>query len=153
MFFGDPAAAFANIARSLRSGGRLALTVWQEAAANEWITAIDGALGEPMSTEAADEPTGYSPGPFSLADPMLCMSLLEGAGFVNVNVEGLNVPLAFGTVDDAQAFLETWMGDDLDDERRANATASLHRLLLENATADGVLLPSATWLITAQRPR
>jgi hypothetical protein len=50
------------------------------------------------------------------------------------------------------AFLETWIGDDLDDEARANATESLHRLLLENATADGVLLPSATWLITGRRP-
>jgi len=29
MFFGDPPAAFANIARALRSGGRLALLPWQ----------------------------------------------------------------------------------------------------------------------------
>jgi ubiquinone/menaquinone biosynthesis C-methylase UbiE len=152
MFFGDPAAAFANIGRSLRPGGRLALTVWQAPAANGWITAIDGALGEPSSAEAADEATDYSPSPFSLADPALSTSLLEGAGFVDVNVEGLNVPLAFGTVNDAQAFLETWMDEDLDDEARANATDSLHRLLVENATADGVLLPSATWLVTASRP-
>jgi SAM-dependent methyltransferase len=151
MFFGDPATAFANIGRSLRPGGRLALAVWQKATANQWITDIDQALGEPTSDGTAGEP-GYAPGPFSLADPALSTTLLEGAGFVEVTVTGLDTPLPFGTVDDAQAFLETWIGDDLDDDGRAEATASLHRLLVENATAEGVLLPSATWLITARRP-
>ncbi len=151
MFFGDPATAFANIGRSLRPGGRLAFTVWQEQRANDWITAIDNAVGEATSTEAPDEPTGYVPGPFSLADPALCTSLLQGAGFVDVSVDGLDVPLAFGTVDDAQAFLETWIDEDLDEDARARATASLHRLLVDNATAEGVRLQSATWLITARR--
>ncbi len=151
MFFGDPAAAFANIRGALRPGGRLALTVWQEVAANEWITAIDTALGEVPSEDDADEPSGYAPGPFSLADPALCTSLLDGAGFVDVGVAPLRLPLAFGTVDDAQAFLETWIDEDLDDDGRARATATLHRLVVENATSDGVVLPSATWLITARR--
>jgi ubiquinone/menaquinone biosynthesis C-methylase UbiE len=152
MFFGEPSKAFANIARALRPGGRLALSVWQSMAANEWITAIDSALGEPLSGEAADEPAGYAPGPFSLADPDLCSSLVQRAGFADVTVEALHMPLAFGTADDAQAFLETWIDEDLDDDKRAQATASLHRLLVENATAEGVLLQSATWLITARRP-
>lgn len=152
MFFGDPAAAFTNIGRALRPGGRLALTVWQDVAANEWITAIDEALGETRSDEAANEPTGYTPGPFSLADRNLSMSLLQRADFVDITVEALDIPLAFGTVEDAQAFLETWIDDDLDDDHRAHASASLNRLLVENATIDGVLLSSATWLITARRP-
>jgi SAM-dependent methyltransferase len=150
MFFGDPATAFANIGRALRPGGRLALTVWQEQTANGWITAIDNAVGATLA-EAADEPTGYAPGPFSLADPALCTSLLQGAGFVDVTVDGLDIPLAFGTVDDAQAFLETWIDEDLDQDARAEATASLHRLLSENATTEGVRLQSATWLVTARR--
>ena len=152
MFFGDPATAFANVGRALRPGGRLALTVWQEVAANEWVTAIDDALGETPSEDAAEEPTGYVPGPFSLADRELCTSLLQSAGFVDVGVEDLRLPLAFGTVDEAQSFLETWIDEDLDDERRTQATATLRRLLVQNATDEGVLLPSATWLITARRP-
>ena len=151
MFFGDPAAAFANVRRALRPGGRLALTVWQEVAANQWITAIDTALGEAPSEEDADESTGYAPGPFSLADPDLCRSLLGRAGFVDVRVEPLRIPLALGTVDDAQTFLDTWIDEDLDEDGRARTRATLHRLLADNATADGVLLQSATWLITARR--
>ncbi|HZN15997.1 MAG TPA: class I SAM-dependent methyltransferase [Acidimicrobiales bacterium] len=37
MFFDDRPAAFGNIASALRSGGRLALLVWQAITANEWI--------------------------------------------------------------------------------------------------------------------
>ncbi len=152
MFFADPAAAFANIGRALRPGGRIALIVWQAETANEWAIAIDDALGETPSEEPADEPAGYVPGPFSLGDPGLCESLLEGAGFVDVSVQPLNIPLAFGTVGDAHAFLETWIDEDLDDEGRARAAASLHEVLLQNASDEGVFLPSATWLITGRRP-
>jgi SAM-dependent methyltransferase len=35
MFFGDPVSAFANIARALAPGGRLALPAWQGPQANE----------------------------------------------------------------------------------------------------------------------
>ena len=128
------------------------MTVWQEASANQWITAIDTALGETMSQEAAVAPAAYTPGPFSLADPAVITSLLRGAGFADVTVQGLDIPLAFGAVEDAQAFLETWIDDDLDADARARAKASLNDLLVKNATADGVRLRSATWLITGQRP-
>ena len=157
MFFGDPASAFANIGRALRPGGRLALAVWQEPAANGWITAIDDAFGEPPPQEAAsegaaEEPIAYAPGPFSLADATLCTALLQGAGFVEVSVHGLEIPLAFGTVGEAQAFVATWMDEDLDHDGQVRAAAALRRLLEDNASADGVRLHSATWLITARRP-
>src|SRR5918994_6055679 len=35
-FFSDPVAAFANIARSIRSAGRLVMMVWQAHEHNEW---------------------------------------------------------------------------------------------------------------------
>jgi SAM-dependent methyltransferase len=152
MFFGDPAAAFAHIGGALRPGGRIALTVWQSIAANEWVTAIESALGDAEPEDAEEEADGYEPGAFSLADPALCASLLDGAGFVDVRVDGLDLPLAFGTVDQARAFLETWIDDDLDAVGRARAATALERLLEENATAEGVRLPSATWLVTARRP-
>jgi ubiquinone/menaquinone biosynthesis C-methylase UbiE len=39
MFFGDPLAAFANLRRALRGGGRLLLLSWQSLERNEWIAA------------------------------------------------------------------------------------------------------------------
>ncbi|MGV9404910.1 class I SAM-dependent methyltransferase [Streptomyces sp. NPDC003667] len=40
MFFGDPAAAFANIAAALRAGGRAALLCAAEPEGNQWLTAL-----------------------------------------------------------------------------------------------------------------
>jgi len=155
MFFGDPEAAFTNVGRALRRGGRLALTVWQEPSANRWITAIDDAIdvanGEAVKEEDSVEPDTYAPSPFSMADPAFCASLLQRAGFVDVTVEGLEIPLAFGTVGEARTFLATWIDDDLDVHGRAQATDSLQRLLVDNDSAEGVRLHSATWLITARR--
>jgi SAM-dependent methyltransferase len=152
MFFGDPGAAFANIGRALRPDGRLALTVWRERSANGWITAIDSAFGDAPPADAPEELSGYAPGPFSLADPALITSFLERAGFVAVSVDALNIPLALGTVDEAEAFIGLWMDEDLDAEARARAAASLRQMLVDNATPDGVQLPSATWLVTARTP-
>jgi len=155
MFFGDPQAAFTNIGRSLRRGGRLALAAWQEPSANRWITAIDDAIevaaGEAAPDVADDQPIAYAPGPFSLADPAFCESLLQRSGFVDVTIESLELPLAFGTVTEAQSFVETWLDEALDDQGRAQARDSLHRLLVDNDSVEGVNLPSATWLITAHR--
>src|SRR5699024_12080336 len=39
MFFADPVAAFGNVARALRPGGRLVMLVWQAREHNEWAVA------------------------------------------------------------------------------------------------------------------
>jgi SAM-dependent methyltransferase len=154
MFFADPGTAFSKIGRALRPGGRLAITVWQRESDNRWITAVDSALGGPPIQEpvGSQEATGYEPGPFSMADPALCRSLLDQAGFVDIAVEALDIPLAFGTVQNAQAYFETWLDEDLDSGARSTLITSLHRLLNANLTDNGVLLPSATWLISGHRP-
>src|SRR4051812_16614248 len=41
MFFGDPTAAFANIARAMRSDARLVQLVWQTRERQEWSTVLD----------------------------------------------------------------------------------------------------------------
>ena len=44
MFFADAAAAFTNLARSMRPRGRLGVLAWQELEANEWLCEIRAAL-------------------------------------------------------------------------------------------------------------
>ncbi len=69
MFFQEPAAAFANIRRALRPGGRLVMMVWQAQDRNEWDVTIRQSLGGSLAP-AAFAPAG--PDPFSLADPPAC---------------------------------------------------------------------------------
>lgn len=151
MFFGDHDAAFANIARALRSGGRLALVAWQSLAGNEWVRAISGALaaGRDFPAPPSDR------GPFSLSQPDRVRELLTRAGFVDVELEGTAAGMWFGTdADDAHRFvlgLMGWMLESLDDAGRVRAKEALHATMTGHETADGVLFDSAAWIITATR--
>ena len=58
MFFGDAAAAHANIARAIRHGGRLALAVWQPISENEWFASFVGALAAGRAHDSVDVVVG-----------------------------------------------------------------------------------------------
>ena len=149
-FFGDANAAFANIARALRPGGRLALVTWQALAANEWIREISSALAAGRDLPA---PPPDAPGPFSLADPERSRAILDTAGFRDVDLEAFEAPMWFGTdADDAHRFvlgLVGWMLDELDQAGRAHARDDLRSTMEAHTTPDGVVFQSAAWTITA----
>lgn len=154
MFFADPAASFANIARAVRSGGRLAFMVWQAAAVNPWMQVIGKSLaaGRELPTPPPDAPS-----PFALADPGRVRALLGDAGFANVTLEPVLQPMGFGRdVETALAFVSGLPGargllKDLSEKDRAEGLAKLRAALEAQLTPDGVLLDSRAWLVTAAR--
>jgi SAM-dependent methyltransferase len=153
MFFGDPGAAFSNIARSLRAGGRLVLLVWQGPEPNEWIRELTGALAAGRTLPAP--PVG-APGPFAQADPDQVRSVLSSAGFVDIGFEGLAAPMRFGASTgvafDLVIGLMGWMLQGLDAAGRDRALANLRDTISRHETdSGGVLFESATWLVTASR--
>ncbi len=152
MFFGDHAAAFRNIGRALRSGGRLVLTTWQPLPGNEWIREISRALAAGRDLPA---PPPDAPGPFALSDPDHVRALLTGAGFGDVKFEGTTAGMWFGNnADDARRFalgVAGWMLEGLDDAGRARAVDALHATMAAHETSNGVLLGSAAWTIQATR--
>ena len=144
-FFGDPPAAFANLARATAPGGRLALLTWQAATRNEWFTEITSALaGRPFP----GPPPGV-PGPFALADPEVVHALLGGAGFVDVEITDAREPAVFGrdpvVARDVMASLLGWLATAPD------ARAALLAVMAAHAGPDGVTFGSAAWLVTATR--
>lgn len=151
MFFGQPEAAFANIADALRPGARLTLMTWQPFERNEWLPALVTAL----SGSAPPAPLADTPGPFSLSSPDRVRALLGGAGFDQVELHGLVEPMRFGRdPDDAFEFvtgLFGWMLQGLDDDAAQAGRDRLHALLQRHAIPEGVLLGSAAWIITARR--
>jgi SAM-dependent methyltransferase len=152
MFFGDPPAAFTNIARAVRPGGRLILLAWQPPGRNQWRSTFRTALaaGRELPTPPPD-----APGPFSLSDPDRVRGLLTSAGFVDVRLHGLSEPMYVGRdVDDACQFISgqlAWMTADLDADAKARAIDALRASLADHQTDRGVLYDSATWLIEARR--
>ncbi|MGH4025799.1 MAG: class I SAM-dependent methyltransferase [Pseudonocardiaceae bacterium] len=153
MFFGDPVAAFTNITRALRPGGRLVLLVWQPAARNEWLAAFRTAMA---AGRTLPPPPADAAGPFSLSDPGRTHRLLTAAGFSHPWLEPLSAPLYFGRdADDAYPFVLGqlgWMLRGLDDTGRTHALDALRATVEAHATDDGVWYGSAAWIVTAQRP-
>lgn len=152
MFFGDPPAAFTNIARAMRPGGRLVLLTWQRPERNEWQSAFRTALA--AGRELPTPPPG-APGPASLSDPDRVRRLLTSAGFADVRLQGLSEPMYFGPdPDDACRFVSgqlAWMVRDLDADTRGRAIDSLRASMADHQTDRGVLYDSAAWLIEARR--
>lgn len=155
MFFVDPVAAFANIGRALRPGGRLAMLAWRELARNEWLLAFRAVLA---NGRTLPEPPAGAPGPLGLADGDRVRAVLAAAGFVDVALESVDEPVEFGRDgDDAFAFARTvgiveGLTRDLDDAARAATLDRLHAMLVDHETPEGVLLGASAWLITAGRP-
>jgi SAM-dependent methyltransferase len=155
MFFEHPRAAFANLARALRPGGRLAFVCWQEVAANEHLTVPLGALA--AFTGLPDLGGPDEPGPFSLADPARIRSLLEGAGFGEVRIEPLHERLRLGDdVADVLGYLAEHPVAVSMLEKADPATAEAARTAVADTLApyqgqEGVFLGSAVWQVTARR--
>lgn len=154
MFFGDPKAAFANIARGMRRGGRMILLTWQPFdGRNEWFGAFRAALAAGREIPA---PQPNTPSPVSLSEPDRVRELLTGAGLTDVRLHGLSEPMYFGRdTDDACEFITgqlAGMLEDLDADAEKRAIEDLRADMAEHCTADGVFYDSATWLIEARRP-
>ncbi|WP_373372128.1 class I SAM-dependent methyltransferase [Nannocystis bainbridge] len=149
MFFADPLAAFENIARATRPGGRLVMMVWQSRERNEWATAIQEALG-------ARPPPG-SLDAFSLADAPAVESLLVAAGFTNIAFAEVREPVYYGP--DASAAVELVRDFistrelllRMESAAAQRAVGRLRATLAAHQTGEGVLFESCAWIVTARR--
>ncbi len=94
MFFEESRAAFANIRRALRPGGRLAILCWRALSENPWVSVPRGAVLS-VVPEPAPSPPG-SPGPFRFADGDALVALLGEAGFASAAVAPIDHPVAIG---------------------------------------------------------
>ncbi len=156
MFFADPIAAFANIARALRPGGRLAMLSMRSMGEHD-LAPVFTAMAEHLPARPASTEPG-APGPESLADPARIHEVLTGAGFAEVTSTPVDAPQLWGRdTEDAAAFLGAWgpvrfMLDQVDEAAAARALDALTEALRPFEGAGAVRLRGAAWLITATRP-
>jgi SAM-dependent methyltransferase len=89
MFFADPVAAFTNLRKHVRQGGRVAFACWQPAAKNTWYP---GTVFAPFVPPPPPTPHGGPPpGPFAFGDPAYVEGILTKAGFGAVGVQPLSL--------------------------------------------------------------
>ena len=152
MFFDDPAAAFANLRKALRPGGRLAFLCWRTRAENPVFST---GFAEAAAVLGLRGPPGPSAA-FSLADTSRAGALLSGAGFGGIEFATADEPMLVGRdLDDvveyeraSPAAAEILAGLSL--EQAAEVTRQVRDRLAVYATPQGVTMPGAAWLVTAQ---
>lgn len=93
MFFADPVSAFSNLRRAARSQARLRAIAWRGAAENPFMTAAERAAAPFLPALPPRQPN--APGQFAFADANRVRSLLEQAGWANVELERLDIECAF----------------------------------------------------------
>jgi SAM-dependent methyltransferase len=154
MFFSDVGAAFANLGRAVRPGGRVAFVAWAPMDRNEWQTVVRSALA--MGRELPAPPPG-APGPFAFADPAHAVAALEAAGFGDIDVREVARPFRAGAdPEEAWEFLRhtgpvVALTESLDDETRAAAHQQLQEVLRDRHGDDGVSFGSVAWMMTARK--
>jgi SAM-dependent methyltransferase len=154
MFFEDPVPAFANLRRALAPGGRVALMAWRPAAENPWASAPVAAVRHLLPPIPLPGPE--DPGQFAFGDAARVRRILGGAGFRDVTIAPRDQPMRLGAdAEDATSFALA-LGPaqrallDAPQAQRDSVRSGLLEFFRANQGPEGVVLPSAVWLIAAR---
>lgn len=138
--------------RVLRSGGRIAASVWSS---GEKVPLLHAVVG-PMLEHAEPDEDGYLPSPYETGGPGELASFLEAAGFRAATERRVTHPTRYRSADE---YLETILrgtplGHSLSEETpdvQKEVLRKARRNLLPWTTDDGVVLPAEAVLVRAER--
>jgi len=154
MFFNNPVAAFVNIRRALRPGGRIAFVCWRGLAENELdalpIRAASTHLPAQLITHAQEASH------FSFADPTILKDTLTRAGYVRIDIRAHDVDVRSGDLPSMVSVCSRVgsLGALLREhpEFRRDAVPALESALATRDGPGGPALRAATWVVLAFAP-
>jgi ubiquinone/menaquinone biosynthesis C-methylase UbiE len=159
MFFASPVAALRNIRSALGPDARFCFVVWRKREDNPWVHVAETVVRDLVPERHDSGEVTCGPGPFSMASADLTSDLVLRAGFRSVSFERHDAPVRVGRdVDEAIDFAMTLgpagevmrLAGDEGTKRRPAVMAALREALAPYARADGVVMPSSTWIIAAR---
>jgi SAM-dependent methyltransferase len=151
MFFENPTAAFVNIRKALKPGGRLTFVCWRSYSENDWMRLPMEAAQSLLPPIPPSDPT--APGPFAFADATGVRAILEGAGFSGLAISPFDARIGGGDLD--QTLELTFRVGPLGMALRQNpelapkVSAAVRTLLEGHLTEDSVKMPAAVWIVSA----
>jgi SAM-dependent methyltransferase len=156
MFFDDPVAAFSNIRRALKPGGRLAFACWRPPQENPWVMLPMMEASKHVAMPPAPEPG--EPGPFAFGDRLRVKRILSDAGFDAIAVEKLDVTMALGPSADLDESVDfmfeigpmSRLVAEIDEPTHAKLRTAIRGVLEQFHGEQGVTMPSAAWVVTAR---
>jgi SAM-dependent methyltransferase len=155
MFFGDMAAAFANMRCGAARNARMALVCWRTLGENLWMELPMTAVAQHLPPRP--KPVPNAPGMFAFADPEHVTEILTAAGWEPPRFEKLDMDLdiAAGRGLEEAVLQSTQIGAvnswlrNQPDEIVSASVASLREALEPYVDGKSVRLPGAMWLISS----
>jgi ubiquinone/menaquinone biosynthesis C-methylase UbiE len=159
-FFENPVAGLKNMRRALKPGGTMTMIVWRVIEDNPWLGLPKEIVMRYLPPPGEDART-CGPGPFSMASQDLVTKQLEIAGYDGIAFKRVDAPLMVGkTPEDAVGFQlalgpagEVYREAGAEAERRhGEIEAALLDELGRYANAEGIVMDSSSWQISARNP-
>jgi SAM-dependent methyltransferase len=152
MLMPNPRLALVETRRVLRTGGRLAFAVWASGDRNPWISLASRIL---VAHGHLPPPEPDEPGMFVLSDKRGLRSLVEGAGFANVQIDDVPVHDDYRDVDEyirrsserGGLFSRAWTA--APQHEREAMTVELRDAFAPFAADDGYRLPGLATCVLA----
>jgi ubiquinone/menaquinone biosynthesis C-methylase UbiE len=161
MFFNLPGAALRNMRRALKPFGELTMIVWRRREDNPWVHQAELRVKQivPVVKHEDTDQVHCGPGPFSMAGADMVSDMLRGAGFARVQFERYDTDICIGrNLEDAVEFAMALgpageimrLAGEEGAKRKPQVVAALREALSPHERADGVWMPSSTWIVRAR---
>ena len=157
MFFEDPYQAFSNIYKSLKENGQLSFVCWQNPPLNPWQSLSLQVIKEYLDLPS---PPPKSPGPFAFEDKNYISDILNQSNFKDIEIEDNQEDIVMFSGKSIEEACEdyltinpvvTEMLKNSKDELKDEILQALILKFSEFHNGDGLLFPSATWIVTARK--
>jgi ubiquinone/menaquinone biosynthesis C-methylase UbiE len=153
MFFDDPEAAFGNLRRAVRPGGRLGFLCWPSPRDNLFMTIPVEAASRHIAFPQSGDPN--APGPFAFADPSQVSRILSRSGFGEIAMDRVTEKVGGGTLDESAGMLLGFgvldsVLETIDAKTRGAILADIRSALGRFESQGRVLLDAVAWLVAAR---
>ena len=161
MFFANPVAGLRNMRKALRPGGKMVHIVWRERQDNPWLSMAKDIVMKFLPQPGENAQT-CGPGPFSMANKDMVTAMMTSAGYTDIEFRRVDAPVLVGRdVQDAIAFqlaigpageVFREAGELAERKRPQIATALSRAINSMEKSAQGIVMPSSSWVISATNP-
>ena len=157
MFFEDSYEAFKNIYMCLKENGQLVFVCWQNPSLNPWHGLSIQVIKQFLDLPA---PPPNSPGPFAFEDKSYIEDILEKSNFNSIEIQDNQQEIIMFAGKSVRQACEDYLAiNPVVTEMLKNSEESLREQILEALmekfaeyhNGDGLLFPSATWIVSARK--
>jgi ubiquinone/menaquinone biosynthesis C-methylase UbiE len=154
MFFPDMQMASDEMFRVLKTGGKIATSVWAGPENNVWITTIMSVINKNM--QLPPPPPG-SPGMFRCAAPGFIKSIFENSGFKNVNEKLITGKVAYDDFNHMWNMMNEVAApvvgalNKADDAMRQTIKSEVEQLASQYKTEKGLEFDYGSWVVSGSK--